>query len=234
MLIILERVGKAIRTPARDTMLSHATTVIGRGWGFGVHKALDQIGAIIGPITLAAAVYLTGGYGQGFLILGVPLVFLFITLVAAQAAVPKPRRLETSRTPPAPGSTGGDLPDLLPYATFIFLGMAGFANFPLISYHLKTEAIFPDAGIPLLYAVAMVVSVIVALATGRVYDRFGARTLIVIPMISIFTAILAFAPGIGFVLAGALIWGSGSTSQPSGRRLQTSPRRPAGSGIRVS
>lgn len=209
LLIILERVGKAIRTPARDTMLSHATTAVGRGWGFGVHKALDQIGAIIGPITLAAAVYLTGGYGQGFLILGVPLVFLFITLFAARTAVPKPRRLEASSAPPAPGSTAGEIPDLLPYATFIFLGMAGFANFPLISYHLKAEAILPDAGIPLLYALAMVVSVIVALATGKIYDRFGVRTLIIIPVISTLISILAFASGAGSVFAGALIWGSG-------------------------
>lgn len=209
LLIILERIGKAIRTPARDTMLSHATTTIGRGWGFGVHKALDQIGAIIGPVTLAAAVYLTGGYGYGFLILGIPLVFLFITLIAARAAVPKPRRLEAARTLPAPDHTAGEIPDLLPYATFIFLGMAGFANFPLISYHLTAETILPDAGIPLLYAVAMVISVIVALATGRVYDRFGARTLIVIPVISTLTAILAFAPGPDPVIAGALIWGSG-------------------------
>ena len=42
--IIAERMGKAIRTPARDAMLSHATAEMGRGWGFGLHEAFDQVG----------------------------------------------------------------------------------------------------------------------------------------------------------------------------------------------
>lgn len=49
LLIILERMGKAIRTPARDAILSHATKQVGRGWGFALHEALDQVGAIVGP-----------------------------------------------------------------------------------------------------------------------------------------------------------------------------------------
>ncbi len=52
LLIILERTGKGIRTPARDAMLSHATTQMGRGWGFGLHEALDQVGATIGAMAL--------------------------------------------------------------------------------------------------------------------------------------------------------------------------------------
>jgi hypothetical protein len=42
LLIILERVGKAIRNPPRDVMLSHAAKEMGGfGWAFGVHEALD-------------------------------------------------------------------------------------------------------------------------------------------------------------------------------------------------
>ena len=53
LLVILERVGKATRNPPRDAMLSHAAKQIGYGWGFGVHEALDQLGALIGPLALA-------------------------------------------------------------------------------------------------------------------------------------------------------------------------------------
>ena len=51
-LVILERTGKALRTPARDAMLSYATKTTGRGWGFGLHEALDQVGATVGPLVL--------------------------------------------------------------------------------------------------------------------------------------------------------------------------------------
>jgi MFS family permease len=49
-LIIVERIGKGIRVPSRDVMLSHACSQVGQGWGFGLHEALDQIGAILGPL----------------------------------------------------------------------------------------------------------------------------------------------------------------------------------------
>ncbi|BCI87408.1 hypothetical protein NIIDMKKI_26140 [Mycobacterium kansasii] len=52
-LVIAERVGKAVRSPAKDTLLSHAASVTGRGRGFAVHEALDQVGAVIGPLTVA-------------------------------------------------------------------------------------------------------------------------------------------------------------------------------------
>jgi hypothetical protein len=53
LLVILERVGKAIRNPPRDAMLSHAAKDIGYGWGFGVHEALDQFDAMFGPLLIA-------------------------------------------------------------------------------------------------------------------------------------------------------------------------------------
>jgi hypothetical protein len=53
-LIILERVGKAIRNPPRDVMLSHAGKQFGGpGWVFGFHETLDQCGAMFGPLVVA-------------------------------------------------------------------------------------------------------------------------------------------------------------------------------------
>ena len=71
-LIIAERVGKALRTPARDAMLSHATKEMGRGWGFGLHEAMDQIGAMLGPLIVAAVLAFQGSYETGFVILLMP------------------------------------------------------------------------------------------------------------------------------------------------------------------
>ena len=206
-LIIFERVGKAIRTPARDTILSHATTAVGRGWGFGIHKALDQGGAVIGPLVMVTALVFTGGYNAGFLLLGIPLAGVAAILLLARAVVPKPGRLEVQLD--GKGEVTGDLPGIMPYATFIFLGMAGFANFPLISFHLKARAIIPDVAIPLFYASAMVVSVVVALLIGRAFDRIGTHALLTIPVLSIATVLLAFSLSPGVAIAGSLTWGAG-------------------------
>lgn len=54
LLIIAERAGRATRNPPRDVMLSHAGQELGGyGWVFGVHEALDQLGALLGPLIVA-------------------------------------------------------------------------------------------------------------------------------------------------------------------------------------
>src|SRR6266702_5185588 len=68
-LIIIERMGRGIRSPVRDAMLSHAASHTGLGWGFGLHEAMDQSGAIIGPLLVSAALYLQYGYSDAFAIL---------------------------------------------------------------------------------------------------------------------------------------------------------------------
>jgi hypothetical protein len=62
LLIVAERTGRAIRNPARDAMLAHATGELGRGWVFGVREALDAGGAMLGPLLVAAAIAVHGGY----------------------------------------------------------------------------------------------------------------------------------------------------------------------------
>ncbi|MDK2880977.1 MAG: hypothetical protein PWQ99_752 [Clostridia bacterium] len=98
LLVIAERFGKAIRTPARDAMLSHATSEVGRGWGFAVHEALDQVGALLGPLLIAAVMYFRGSYRSGFAILFIPAVMAILVLVTARVLYPSPRDLERERT----------------------------------------------------------------------------------------------------------------------------------------
>ncbi len=94
-LMIAERVGKAIRTPSRDAMLSHATQEVGHGWGFGLHEALDQAGAVLGPLVVAAVLWSGAGYRAGFGILLIPALLALGVLTAAWWQYPHPRELES-------------------------------------------------------------------------------------------------------------------------------------------
>src|SRR4030042_646921 len=166
ILIILERMGKAIRRPARDTMLSYATKEVGRGWGFAVHEALYQICAVMGPIVFSLVLLFHGSYREGFTLLWIPALLTLVVLTIAKKKVPSPQKLE------APWKVGRqNIRDKLPrvfwlYSVFTLLSVAGFANFQLVSYHLKVQAIVPDAQIPIIYAIAMGADALAALVIG--------------------------------------------------------------------
>jgi predicted MFS family arabinose efflux permease len=208
VLIILERMGKAIRSPARDTMLSYAAKGVGRGWGFAVHEALDQVGAIIGPIAFFLVFLFHGDYREGFTMLWIPALLSLAVLSIARRKFPSPQKLE------APGEASkqgdkGQLPRVFwLYTVFTLLSMAGFANFQLISYHLKVQSIVPDAQIPLIYAMAMGVDALAALLVGKTYDRIGLTSLLAIPLLILPIPFLAFSHSYSLVLIGMMLWGA--------------------------
>jgi len=207
VLIILERVGKAIRSPARDTMLSYATKKVGRGWGFAVHEALDQIGAVIGPVVFSLVLLFHGDYREGFTLLWIPALLTLAVLAIARKKVPSPQKLE------APGETSrqniqGKLPRIFwLYTVFTLFSMAGFANFQLISYHLKVQAIVSDAQIPMMYAIAMGVDALAALLVGKTYDKIGLISLLAIPLLTLPIPFLAFSHSYSLVLISIVLWG---------------------------
>lgn len=208
-LLILERLGKAIRGPARDTMLSYATKRVGRGWGFGVHEALDQVGAILGPLVLFAALSLGIGYRWGFALLLAPATLALAILLAARAKVPFPEKLEAQSAAAGIATVKARLPKAFwLYAIFTFLSVAGFANFQLISYHFKARLIVPEGQIPALYAIAMGIDALIALAAGRAYDRIGFASLMAIPLLTIPMPLLAFSHGYGPAAAAIMLWGA--------------------------
>jgi MFS family permease len=207
VLIILERVGKAIRNPARDTMLSYATKKVGRGWGFAVHEALDQIGAIIGPVAFALVLLSHDTYQEGFKFLFIPALLTLAVLALARKRFPSPVRLEIPEEP-----SGQVTQTRLPrvfwlYTVFALISVAGFANFQLISYHLAAQAIVPDFQIPIIYAVAMAVDAVAALIVGRTYDRIGLTSLLIIPLLTMPIAFFAFSTSYSSVLIGMALWG---------------------------
>lgn len=232
-LIIMERMGKAIRSPARDAILSHATKQVGQGWGFGIHEAMDQIGALTGPLVIAAVLYFKGGYKTGFITLAIPALLALTVLVIARISYPSPRDFE----PASKKIESKGLPRTFwIYILAIGLIAAGYADYPLIAYHLKKHVIITDNWIPVFYAIAMAVDAISALVCGKFFDRIGMSVLIFVVLISAFFAPFVFFGGFNYALIGMVIWGIGMGAQESIMRAQvatmvTSDKRGSAYGI---
>jgi len=211
-LIILERAGKAIRNPARDAMLSHATLKVGRGWGFGLHEAMDQIGAMLGPLIVAAVLYFKGTYRTAFATLLIPAILTIGVLVIARMLYPHPRDLEST----APKiETKGLSRVYWIYLAAMALNAAGYADFPLIAYHFQKASTVSGDWIPVFYAVAMGVDAAAALIFGRFFDRKGIPILVISVLMSVSFAPLVFLGGFYPSLIGMALWGVGMGAQES-------------------
>jgi MFS family permease len=212
VLLVAERMGKAIRTPARDAMLSHAAGAVGRGWGFGFHEAMDQVGAVTGPLIVAAVLYFQGGYRQGFAVLLLPAVLALVVITLAARLYPHPQHLEVNA--PALNPTGFTRPYWL-YIMAVGLLGAGYADFPLIAYHFGKTALASPGWIPLFYAIAMAVDGVAALILGRLFDRLGLPVIVVTAVLSALFAPLVFLGGFKLALLGIVLWGIGMGSLES-------------------
>jgi MFS family permease len=207
LLIILERVGKAIRNPPRDAMLSHAANQIGYGWGFGVHEALDQFGAMFGPLLIALILAVSDqDYKTAFAVLAVPAAIMLSLLAVARLLYPRPQDLEAG---PAHVSTEG-----LPRVFWIYLAGAalvavGFADFPIIAYHFQRSGTVHASLTPIFYAAAMAVSGTGSLVFGRLFDRHGIGMLVPLTLVAALYAPLAFLGGFWASLIGVCLWGLG-------------------------
>jgi predicted MFS family arabinose efflux permease len=206
VLIILERVGRAIRNPPRDVMLSHAAKHMGFGWAFGLHEAMDQAGAMVGPLVMSLVLSFRGEYRTAFAVLFPPAAITLGLLLAARFIYPRPEDLEPTRS--EVHATG------LPRVFWIYLigaafVAAGFADFSLIAFHFEKTAHVRSTLIPVFYSVAMGVSGAGSLVFGKLFDRVGISILIPLTVISAVSAPLVFLGGFWLALAGAALWGLG-------------------------
>ncbi|MEW6526423.1 MAG: MFS transporter [Spirochaetota bacterium] len=205
LLMVAERLGKALRSPAKDTILSQVTAQVGRGLGFGLHEAMDQIGAIAGPLIFTAIFAYIVDYNLGYSIMWIPFVLLIVVLTIARVLVPHPETFETK-------TTQNSGPEALTttfwlYTAFSAFAIVGFASFPVIAYHLKSQHIVADMTIPLLYAIAMGVDAVFAIVVGKLYDKKGLKVLLLIPVASAIVPVLAFAFNWIVVSIGIVMWG---------------------------
>lgn len=237
-LVIAERVGKAVRSPAKDTLLSHAAAVTGRGRGFAVHEALDQVGALAGPLMVAGLLYVFGGdYGPTLALLAIPGVGVLALLLWLRSRVPEPARYESVPDEHPEAAERVRFPrQFWLYSAFSAATMLGFTTFAVMSFHQVSKGIFTAAWVPVIYAAAMAVDAVAALLTGWAYDRLGGRVLAVLPVLAAAVPALAFSGDHVLVVVGALIWGAAVGIQESTLRavvadLVAPPRRATAYGV---
>jgi MFS family permease len=207
LFVVAERTGKGLRGPAKDVLLSDATKEVGHGWGFGLHTALDQTGAVIGPLFMAAIVARENTFGPAFLWLALPALFAFSALFVARAMRPG-----EATPPPAP------VAERLPKFFWLYVAASGllacgFVDFPLLAYHFQKEQLARPASIPLFYAGAMGVAGLSALIFGRLFDRFGIRTLVLAITIALLALPLGFLGGPIAAAASVACWATGIGAQ---------------------
>jgi MFS family permease len=224
-LIIAERAGKAIRTPARDVMLSQASNIVGRGWGFGLHEFMDQVGAFLGPLLAALVLARTHHYARAYAVLAIPAGLALCSLFTAIKFYPDPSRFEE---PKARGiKTSG-----LPFAFWIYMAAAGllaagFVDFPLIAFHFSKTSLATPPEIPVFYAAAMGVEALTALVFGKLFDRIGMPVLILGVLFSAASSPLVFFGSFYVALGGMALWGAGMGAQQSLLRAKIADLVPA-------
>lgn len=201
VMIALERIGKGARSPAKNALLSRAGRELGHGYAFGLHEFLDQLGALIGPLVVAAAV-LVSGYRLGFAVLLVPALIALVFLWRA-------RGLEPDAAPAKAGVALHLGRRYYQYLIFVSVVVLGFVHFMLVSYHFAVAQRLIPALIPVLFAVAMVAGGLAAVVAGRLFDRYGFKTLYALPFLMLPTAPLLFLGASAvWIWVGAVFWGA--------------------------
>lgn len=219
VLVLLERVGKAVRSPAKSALMSHAATEVGAGWTFGMEEALDQIGAVTGPLLAAFAIWVVRdepvawGYRVAFAVLLVPVLANLALVTVARVRFPNPEAMEPPQALEARPLPAGFL---RPYLVASALLGLGFADWALVAYHAGQTALFDLALLPVLYAAVMAVDGVGALALGTLFDRKGLVVLAASTLASAGFAPLVFLrPSAPLFLVGAALWAISMGAQDS-------------------
>jgi MFS family permease len=224
-LVILERSGKALRTPARDAMLSYAAKDMGgAGWAFGLHEALDSVGAVLGPLIAALVLFLHGGYRHAFAWLLLPALAALATLALARSRFPQPQELDRHPVPEAGDARA--LRDLKVFLVATALIAAGYSDFALIAFHLARDHVVASDAVPVLYAIASLAGGATALVLGRWFDRRGLSVLLWATLVPALYAPLVFLGGPWAALAGMVLWGIGFGAHDSLFRAAVAQRIP--------
>jgi MFS family permease len=225
-LILLERTGKAVRSPAKSALLARMAATTGRGKGFAVHKAMDQVGAFSGPLLLAGVAALTGVMWPGFAVLAIPGALAMLLLAQLRRRAPMvaepdpeddlPHTPVTGLSGMGRGALGLDLPRTFHlFSLSAALTTAGLMTFGVISYQFVDNGLIAVAVVPLVYAAAMAVEAVAALGTGGLFDRIGGRVLLVVPVLVVAVPFTVFTAQLWLVLVGVLVWGLATGIQDS-------------------
>lgn len=231
ILLIIQRMGKAIKKPAKDTIMSFAASQEGVGKSFGIQEMLDQIGAFLGPVLLyLVMLFKTTGttfeiYSTCFAILAIPGAITIIMLLITRKKFPNPENFE----PEAKEFVPFEMKKSFKYYIMgISLFAFGFIDYSLVIMHIsrnftsiagglaETSSIINSGTIPLLYAGAMLVDAVAALVFGYMYDKKGVKVLVLSTIISApFSAFVFLGKSVPMVIFGVVLWGIGMGAQES-------------------
>src|SRR5665213_1001070 len=202
-ILFAERIGRAIRKPTVEAMLSYSTGKVGKGWVYGVNTALDETGATIGPLLVALVLYLKGSYQTGYALLLISSVLALASLAAARITFPLPSRLGTGKV-----SRSRRFPQS--YWLYMVAGTCfamGMMSYELLAFHLIATKIIAVNSIPLLLAFATGSGVIANLILGKLYDRFELPTILGAVFLSALFSPLIFFGGFYGLLIGVVLLG---------------------------
>ncbi len=230
-LLVIQRMGKAIKKPAKDTILSFAASQEGVGKSFGIQEVLDQIGAFLGPVLLyLVMLFKTDGttfqaYSTCFAVLAIPGAITLVLLLVTKWKFPNPEHFEPEPKEYVPFKMKKEF---VLYIAGISLFAFGFIDYSLVLMHVsrtythlasglaETSALVSSGSLPLLYAGAMLVDAVAALVFGLLYDKKGVQALVWSALLSAPFAVFVFAcRGVGALLVGVALWGVGMGAQES-------------------
>jgi MFS family permease len=220
VLILMERIGKSLRNPAKDTILSGvAENQVGTGFAFGLQEALDQVGALTGPLIFTLVFFIAGKngiaeYQLGYKWLFVPFILLMLFVVYAYRRIKRNNLIQDLKT--REFRSERLQPIFWIYTAFTFFCTLGFVNFSIIGYHLKANNLMSDGNITLLYSGAMAVDAVAALLVGKAYDNMKKKTgiktgglavLMAIPFITLLLPFLTISNSTPLIVIGMVIFG---------------------------
>jgi len=204
-LVVLERFGKGLRAPARDVILAEVSEGIGKGLGFGIHEAMDQTGAVLGPL-LASLILASSNqdYARVFLTLGIPGSIAVVLVTVAWSLYPQPRSISVRKS--SLGFKGLTREYYMYIAGFFFFGL-GFISWDIVSYYAKSRVLLTGDFIALLYSIAMLVDGLLAIPSGILYDKIGVGSTMFAPIAAVSTGLLLPSLVDGSPIAVAVAWG---------------------------
>jgi len=208
ILVLLERFGKAFRSPSRDTVLSIVSKGVGVGKAFGIHEFLDQIGGMLGPAIVAILMFLTSNnYNYTLSLLFIPFLMLLAFLTYTYKKIGSKSVLVESQE----GRRKERLTKSFYIYTFaVLLNTAGLISYTLILY--RASQILQPTGqtwiVPLIYLVIQGVDAPIALVGGYAYDKFGVKTLVTPFVLSVFPSLLTLVSvELPTIIVAAIIFG---------------------------
>ncbi|MDQ1280171.1 MAG: transporter [Thermoproteota archaeon] len=205
--IIAERLGKALRSPSRDAVLSVVSKGLGSGKAFGLHEFIDQIGAVVGPAFLGLMMIWTVNNFNISLQSLFPfyllmMVVLYLTYRRIKGTVEEIRWQSTATNEKL--SRGFWM-----YSGAVLMNTVGLIPIALILYN--GAKILESGGqlwlVPFLYVIVQLVDAPMALVSGYFYDKIGIRFLALPFVLSILPIVFSTLVGLLGVILACIAYG---------------------------